>query len=173
MEMLLPFGELKDNIEVHAEITPRGKRLDFRFELRDPGGLALDSLRPGLASPPARADQLWKTTCFEAFWALPGERGYWELNISPSGKGWNCYRFEDYRSPASPAACLGYELTSLRATATSLEGSLSANQELRAIEASLCAIVRTAKGTRYFSTAHAGARPDFHLRESFIINRFS
>src|SRR5581483_5058095 len=45
----------------------------------------------------ARADELWRHTCFEAFLRIPGEGSYLELNFSPSGE-WAAYRFEGYRS---------------------------------------------------------------------------
>ena len=37
------------------------------------------------ASDPRRADQLWQTTCFEAFLREQGAKAYREWNFAPSG----------------------------------------------------------------------------------------
>ena len=44
-----------------------------------------------------RCDNLWKSTCFEMFWAEEGRKNYWELNLAPNG-AWNVYAFPDYRT---------------------------------------------------------------------------
>jgi hypothetical protein len=49
---------------------------------------------------PARADGLWKTTCFEAFIHDAAGDQYSEFNFSPSGE-WAAYRFERYRKGMS------------------------------------------------------------------------
>src|SRR5580704_12597995 len=46
---------------------------------------------------PARADELWRHTCFEAFIGVPPRIGYYEFNFSPSTQ-WAAYRFSDYRA---------------------------------------------------------------------------
>ena len=45
---------------------------------------------------PKRADDLWKTTCFEAFLRVPGAAAYREWNFAPSGE-WAAYDFTAYR----------------------------------------------------------------------------
>jgi hypothetical protein len=50
----------------------------------------------------ARADALWKHTCFEAFIAPADAAGYYEFNFSPS-LDWAIYRFSAYREGMSPA----------------------------------------------------------------------
>ena len=45
---------------------------------------------------PARADELWRHTCFEVFVGLPESEAYCELNFSPSGE-WAIYGFVGYR----------------------------------------------------------------------------
>jgi len=44
-----------------------------------------------------RAHELWKETCFELFLANSKEKGYYELNISPSME-WNFYYLHKYRA---------------------------------------------------------------------------
>ena len=51
----------------------------------------------GRESSKERQDNLWKHTCFEAFFARPDSEQYWELNVAPSGH-WNLYQFDGYRS---------------------------------------------------------------------------
>src|SRR5687768_9062629 len=52
-----------------------------------------------LPSPqrPERADDLWKSTCFEVFARTKGSEGYVELNFSPSFQ-WAAYAFSSYRT---------------------------------------------------------------------------
>ena len=45
---------------------------------------------------PRRADDLWKTTCFEAFLRVPGTEADREWNFAPSGE-WAAYDFTAYR----------------------------------------------------------------------------
>ena len=44
-----------------------------------------------------RADELWKTTCFELFLKPAGGDAYCEFNLSPSER-WNAYDFDGYRA---------------------------------------------------------------------------
>lgn len=45
---------------------------------------------------PARADGLWRRTCFELFLGEPDSAAYREYNFSPSGE-WAAYAFDGYR----------------------------------------------------------------------------
>src|SRR5689334_3335291 len=51
---------------------------------------------------PERTDELWKTTCFEAFLRPLGETSYLEWNFAPSGQ-WASYEFSDYRDGMAEA----------------------------------------------------------------------
>src|SRR5882724_3177957 len=46
---------------------------------------------------PARADELWRHTCFEAFVRPSPSAAYTEFNFAPSTQ-WAAYRFDGYRS---------------------------------------------------------------------------
>src|SRR5262245_63050261 len=61
----------------------------------------LDKLRVPEVTTPARADGLWRHTCFEIFIRKPQSASYCELNFSPSGE-WAAYRFAGYRSGMAP-----------------------------------------------------------------------
>lgn len=50
---------------------------------------------PGFAGK-GRADELWKTTCFELFLQSPDKQAYVEVNLSPSER-WNIYDFSARR----------------------------------------------------------------------------
>src|SRR5688500_14038037 len=45
---------------------------------------------------PWRADELWRTTCFEAFLLETGAESYREWNFAPAGN-WAAYDFDSYR----------------------------------------------------------------------------
>ena len=55
-----------------------------------------EGLIDGLQTAGQRRDELWTTTCCEAFLAFPDQPGYHEINLSPNGD-WAAYHFEGYR----------------------------------------------------------------------------
>jgi hypothetical protein len=57
---------------------------------------------PEAAEAPARAEDLWQTTCFEAFLRVPGADAYREWNFSPSGD-WAAYDFAAHREGRTDA----------------------------------------------------------------------
>ena len=157
-------------VKVQAELSI-GPVWRLRFLLMDPEGLVIDSLKAGRWDSWGRADELWKTTCFEAFWSLPGSRRYWELNLSPARRQWNLYAFESYREPQPPSRSKDFDLSDIVVTDNSLECRLCPRIEISALEASLTAIIRTANQTHFFAAKHAGPKADFHRRESFVLKR--
>ena len=58
-------------------------------------------LRVAPAQAPVRRDELWRTTCFEAFVMTEGDSRYREFNFAPSG-AWAAYAFSRYRQGLSP-----------------------------------------------------------------------
>jgi hypothetical protein len=167
---LIPFSKHSLALQVRADFRRLGASLmELRFEVADPVGLVLD--RPTAAhyerADLKRVDGLWKTTCFEAFWGEPGQPGYYELNLSANSGRWNLYQFDSYRQPQPPTPSNDFELEDLLVSAQSLIARLRG--ESAKIEASLCAVLRTSEGPLYYATRHAGEKPDFHLRQSFVI----
>ena len=126
---------------------------------------AEDLVLPNLASP-ARADELWKTTCFEAFVGLNGE-AYLELNFSPSGQ-WAAYRFDSCRKgmreePAEVQVWLegGESWIAVEAAVKSV--ALMPDSSL-----SLTAVIEERGGHKsYWALAHPAGPPDFHDRSCF------
>jgi hypothetical protein len=171
-QSLRPFSSPSANgdgaLDLQAEARRDGKLLRFGFILSGD----VDKIKiPHFARPLRREDELWKTTCFEAFVSTPGLKSYWELNFSPGG-AWNCYRFDDYRQGMREelgaqsveiqprAGFRGYQLHA----AIDLSSVLSLSE---ALEVSLTAVIEGDEQT-FWALRHAGARPDFHLRESFV-----
>jgi hypothetical protein len=153
-------------VRVWADLKT-GLEWKLTFMLEDAMGSALDSLVPGKWPSWQRGDELWKTTCLEAFWGVPDQTAYWELNLSPSQQLWNLYHFEDYRKPQPPQRSEDFELKDISATLEKLTCVLIPKVTLPKVEASLSAIVRGSQNTHYFALKHAGTKADFHLRASF------
>jgi len=170
MEKLKPFGPIDEKISLEGELFRAQDKLRLRFHIDDPSRVLLDgpAAKTWKTEELCRADGLWKTTCFEAFWGIPGDEGYWELNLSGSGQ-WNLYRFESYRQPLPPKTSHDFSVESFITTKNSLYCLLSAAEPVGQIQASLCAVVRTPLSMHYFSTMHCGPKPDFHLRNSFSL----
>ncbi len=120
--------------------------------------------------PPARADGLWRDTCFEAFLRAPGSSAYDEFNFSPSGE-WAAYRFDRYRSGMTglelggpPALICQRHAQQLTVEAT-IGASDAAAQELLL---ALSAVLKDQQGAVcYWALLHPAARPDFHDAASF------
>ena len=123
---------------------------------------------------PVRADELWRHTCFEAFLKAPGESCYRELNFSPSDE-WAAYRFDAYRAGMAVDPGLEVPQIEVRSAADALE--LRARVRLPAVlcaapalAVALAAVVESIDGTlSYWALRHAGAKPDFHHPEGFML----
>jgi hypothetical protein len=155
---------------VEVEVRRAGAGLlELRYRLAgDLGALALPS--PTVS---ARADDLWRRTCFEAFVRADGDDGYCELNISPSSQ-WAAYRFSGYRTGMAPAKL---PAVAVAAASTGQELELSASVDLShavpisaAWRLGLSTVVEAADGAiSYWALAHAPGKPDFHHPESFVL----
>ena len=123
---------------------------------------------------PARADNLWQTTCFELFLSPGGEGPYVELNFSPSGE-WAAYSFERYREGRQQAALAEFPVIS---TATMPGGALETHvtlgfEALASIRPRLfhaTAVIEAKGGERsYWAPAHPPGDPDFHHPACFTL----
>jgi hypothetical protein len=164
---LQPFHPISESIEIRGAFSQEIGDLVFQFEVSDPDQKIIGGLKSAhyREDDLQRADGLWQNTCFEAFWSTKGETSYYEFNVSPVKPEWNLYHFDSYRQPQPPHKSEDFQLIDLQITPERLLCRLR-GLELANIEVSLCAVVKTAGGTYYFSTKHAGPKPDFHLRES-------
>ncbi|MDD3798933.1 MAG: DOMON-like domain-containing protein [Novosphingobium sp.] len=115
-----------------------------------------------------RADELWKTTCFELFVKAPDGAAYAEFNFSPSHR-WAAYRFDSYRAgmanldmPDSPQ--IDHQMGERYFVMTVKLPDLHASSA----EAALSAVIEERDGTKSFwALAHAAGQPDFHAPACF------
>lgn len=113
----------------------------------------------------ARADELWRHTCFEAFIQPAGREGYTELNLAPSGR-WATYQFDRYRGGMREAAAVptfAWQSPTLRAS-VELPDMAGADWRL-----GLTAVVEAVDGSKSFwALAHPDGPPDFHNADCFV-----
>jgi hypothetical protein len=112
---------------------------------------------------PSRRDELWKSTCFEAFVQAEGGDAYREYNFAPSCD-WAAYEFTGRREgmAEAPLANPPYIRIEDNLTWWTL-GATFALEAGRHWALGLCAVVEEADGTKsYWALAHNGDRPDFH-----------
>jgi len=117
---------------------------------------------------PGRRDELWTTTCFEAFLGREGEAAYREWNFAPSGD-WAAYDFGGYREGMSEAEVAA---PYIRLEDNFTWWALGVTIAVEAGEAwrlGLSAILEEKDGTKsYWALAHPpGDKPDFHAPDCF------
>ena len=118
-----------------------------------------------------RADELWRTTCFEAFFRPVGLESYFELNLSPSER-WNAYDFDRYREgmrerpfPHEPECTMRQGSTFAIFDAAVPVGGLAAGP----CALGLSAVIEEEGGTiSYWGLAHPEGKPDFHAPACFV-----
>lgn len=112
-----------------------------------------------------RGDQLWRSTCVEAFVQTQGSNSYVELNFAPS-LDWATYHFGGYRDGIREASLT----PTLERLGTVFQARIdfSACPAYRAIgwNVGLSAVIEETDGTKsYWALAHAPGPPDFHNRD--------
>lgn len=120
----------------------------------------------------SRADELWKTTCFEAFVASQSD-SYYEFNLSPSGQA-AVYRFAAYRQGMAPQPGVEFrnheravERDGLLVWST-LDLDRLGLQPDRAWRLGLSAVIEETGGRKsYWALAHTPGKPDFHHPDAF------
>jgi hypothetical protein len=141
-------------IEGDLDRLPQGAIATFRVF----GDMARLVIPPPAA--PDRTDGLWRTTCFELFVAGEGSK-YREFNFAPSGQ-WAAYEFDDYRTGMrNLPVCVE---TGIFQTNNVLEFSAKIDSEFpNPVLVGLTAVIEESDGAiRYWSTAFAPGKPDFH-----------
>ncbi|WP_310428280.1 DOMON-like domain-containing protein [Chamaesiphon sp. VAR_48_metabat_135_sub] len=123
---------------------------------------------------PSRQFYLWEATCFEFFLGVPGNRNYWEFNLSPSGD-WNVFRLDDYRQGLrDEIAFTSLPFTvdrSINLIGLKLAFDLSGIMPIDlSIEIAIATVIKSTQGEMsYWALKHSGKEADFHLRDSFTI----
>jgi hypothetical protein len=149
---------------------------DLEFEFNISGATELVQLTPPTQNPSslrARKDDLWKHTCFEAFFSEDRKDSspYYEMNCATNGD-WNAYILDSYRQGLRPAA-LSANLLDFQATTGKLHLKIRIRGEdlSRIKHLSLAAVIEFSDSSKsYFAPKHAGTVADFHLKESFTIS---
>ncbi len=171
---LRPFTAdcLVDGIRCVGSAARSSGSLLISWELR---GRLKNILLPEQSAAPLRRDQLWEESCFEFFAAPTGSSQYWEVNLSPSGD-WNVYAFNEYRAgmrKETALAALPFRIVrrteSLRLELVFPLDKIIPPEQLVALGISVVLRHRCGRSS-YWALTHCGLKPDFHLRESFLLD---
>ena len=178
---LVPFeSSVSQGLQVSGElIWSRNGQLELSFGVlaAAASGLSDLTLPPSLIDGPQaagqRRDELWTTTCFEAFLALQEQPGYWEINLAPNGD-WAVYRFEDYRTGQSQQHLDNPPSVTLRRWHHQLRLDAQLNlsswwPDEHCPELALTTVLdRGANGISHWALRHGDTRADFHDRSTFL-----
>ena len=147
-------------VEARAEATPSGIRLAYRIKTETPFRL------PARTAHPERKDELWRSTCYEAFLKVAGSEGYFEFNASPSGH-WAWYAFDRYREGMmSPPLEDGSEPRRIGSESWFIPIDALAGMTIERI--GLNVIIEYEGELSYWALAHPGPEADFHSPGSFV-----
>lgn len=163
---LIPFGQGFGGLyKLEGVATQNDEGFEIEFLLN---GDISQLVIPELRMSSRRADELWRTTCFEFFWGPKDGSCYWEVNVSPSGD-WNIYRFSDYRKNMCAAeewkvnnfALLRDSSSSIRCQFL-IQGP-QRDFALAETTAALTAVIHHRRlGIDYWALSHGGEVADFH-----------
>lgn len=121
------------------------------------------------AAEPERVDELWRTTCFEAFLRSDSQDNYREWNFAPSGN-WAAYDFAKYRESMAPAEVDAppYIRAEDNFTWWALGATIGVDADV-AWHLGLSAVIEEKDGTKsYWALAHPDPeKPDFHHPDCF------
>lgn len=174
---------MRQTLKVHPDSARAAvTSLDVGVARPHPGLLVLDYVLTGAidtvwlpeAGPPARADELWRRTCFEAFIKPADSEAYVEVNVAPS-RQWAAYRFNGYRTGATPlsempAPDIDVETTSEHcAVRVALDLGAVADWPLDAPwRLGLSAVIEETNGRlSYWALTHPPGKADFHHASAF------
>jgi len=115
---------------------------------------------------PARADELWRTTCFELFLMFDDEEHYVEFNFSPSTQ-WAAYAFDGYRDGMADLSRDIVPHVERLADGVEVDCDLGGLPHGELL-ISLTAVIEETGGRRSFwALQHSPGAPDFHHRDCF------
>ena len=121
---------------------------------------------------PERANDLWRTTCFECFLRPHGKGSYHEYNFSPSGR-WAAYGFDAYRQGMRDLALVVAPWVGPDETAEPDTFVCDADLDLShlplgPLRLGLSAVIEERGGHKsYWALAHPPGAPDFHHPDCF------
>ena len=171
---------MRQTLRLHPDsLCAAATRIEADIARPSPGGLILSYVVSGrigdLRWPPvvepARADELWRHTCFEAFVRPSAGPAYYEFNFSPSTQ-WAVYRFDSYRSGIRVATEIGAPRIEVRSSATTstLQATLELNGLSSPFHLGLSAVIEETNGGKsYWALAHPPGKADFHHADCFTL----
>jgi hypothetical protein len=147
-----------------------------------PGSMILSYVVSGRISdlrlPPvvaaARANELWRHTCFEAFVRPSTGSAYYEFNFSPSTQ-WAAYHFSGYRSGMRVATGISAPRIEARSSAATytLQVALEFDGLSSPLHLGLSAVLEETNGHKsYWALAHPPGKADFHHADCFALELF-
>ena len=179
---LVPFSPESLKIEAKLEAEASGFLLSFELS----GEKIKRVLLAEKSVQPSRKNELWKQTCFECFFATGGGQGYFEFNGSPSGD-WALYSFDAYREGMKEVPLGKKQMPVLEKFECVPQQGQAQDQAIGKIicvwripqftesfivTAGVTAVVVFKEDgqerSTYWALKHAGEKPDFHLKESFV-----
>lgn len=176
MHKLIGFEPTFPSLIIESELQKRKSEISVQFSLRnadDIKGLQSESFNHDQLKSVPRAHQLWKTTCFEFFLNPKGSKCYYEFNFSLQ-PAWNCYYFENYRTPAAPQESFDFLLMEFAWNRRSqqIHIVLENRTDTSHFQVGLTAVIEGVTGSKgYFALKHCNDKPDFHDSNSFILER--
>jgi hypothetical protein len=120
-------------------------------------------------SEPWRDNELWRTTCFEAFLRHADADGYREWNFAPHGN-WAAYDFSAYRDDMANAEVGSPPYIRMEDNFTWWTvGATIAVEADAQWELGLSAVLEEKDGTKTcWALAHPSEKPDFHAPGCFV-----
>jgi hypothetical protein len=171
---------MRHTLRLHPDsLCAAATRIEVDIARPRPGSLILSYVVSGrigdLRMPPvvapARTDELWRHTCFEAFVRPSPGPAYCEFNFSPSTQ-WAAYGFDSYRSGMRVAAEIGAPRIEVRSSADSytLQAALELGELSLPWRIGLSAVLEETNGRKsYWALAHPPGKPDFHHSDCFTL----
>jgi hypothetical protein len=148
-------------LTLEVEARRAGRVLSLEYVLAGP----VEMVRWPQAAARARTDDLWRTTCFEAF--VRTADGYVEYNLSPSG-GWAAYRFDGYREGMRELEIAAPFIVTRMAQGRFV---LTVDVELPEDATGMVGLTAVIEGLdgaiAYWALAHPSEGPDFHNEEGW------
>ena len=174
MHPLFPFSQNTSKITLSGSVERLDEQsLKVTFHISDPRASLIHGPQGELIKSEEerliRKHELWKDTCFEFFFSLRESDDYYECNVNTKGE-WNMYHFDSYREPQPPHETDAYHVVSIETKEGEIIATIRSEKVLPVtLEAGLTAIIMTNDGESFYAVAHKGSEPDFHMRESFIL----
>lgn len=172
---LFPFDEGLTGIRLYSRVAREGDLLKVEFRMS--GERAGEIVLPQQSASPSRKDGLWEATCLELFFAEAAQPWYWEANLSPS-LDWQLYHFRGYREGRKPETrARSFKGERLEENSAGQGFLLTVDTAglftpRAALDVGISAVLVDQAGKQSFwALAHAGPKPDFHQRKSFVLQQ--